>query len=109
MKNKRTRKIGALIMLVIITLSLICMVYADGGATTTTTNKYAKNASDWIMSGIQLVVLVVVAGFSIKHLVKRQFAQFAGFAILASFILVIVYDAKKLKTIGEYIWNIIFN
>lgn len=71
-------------------------------------NSWAKNASDWIMSGVQYVALAIVAAFAVKFIAKRQFIQFAGFLILAAFILVVIYDPQKLKTIGETLYNIIF-
>ncbi len=99
----KNRKMLVAVLTVVLLVSMTCNAYAASP------NTYAKNLYDWLMDGVKLAVLGTVAFFAIKYLVKRQFVQFIGFAILGMFVMTIVYGPDKLKTVGDYLWNIIFN
>lgn len=71
-------------------------------------NTYADNLSNWIMAGVKVIALAIVGAFAVKFLIKRQMIQFIGFLVLAGLILVITYDPMKLKSIGDYLWGVIF-
>ena len=89
------------ILLVTIMLVTSMVVYADG-------NDWAQNINEWVLQGVQLIVLAVIAVFAVKFVAKRQFVQFGGFVVLAMFVLVVVYYPEKLKDLGLALWNIIF-
>ena len=89
-----------LILLVAIMLATTIVVYAD--------NDWAENAKNWVLQGVQYIVLAVIAIFAVKFIAKRQFVQFGGFVVLAMFVLVVVYYPEKLKDLGLTLWNIIF-
>ena len=91
----------SLILLMTIMLVTSMVVYADG-------NDWAQNVNEWVLQGVQYIVLAVIAVFAVKFIAKRQFVQFGGFALLAMFVLVVVYYPEKLKDLGLALWNIIF-
>ncbi|MGE5629651.1 MAG: hypothetical protein ACM3TR_00990 [Caulobacteraceae bacterium] len=91
----------SLILLAAIMLVTTMTVYADG-------NDWAENVKDWVLQGVQYIVLAVIAVFAVKFIAKRQFVQFGGFVVLAMFVLVVVYYPEKLKDLGVTLWNIIF-
>lgn len=72
------------------------------------TNTWAKNLSSWVLDGVKAILVCVIAAFSIKFVVKRQFVQFIGFLILAAFVSVIAFGPDKLQALGNTLWGIIF-
>lgn len=98
--NKETM-MKIVVMTLVFTVSIGYMVLAaDNGP--------ARNISNWLMSGVQVIALALVAVFAVKFLIKRQIVQFISFALLAGLILVFIYDPTKLKSIGDYFYGIIF-
>lgn len=91
----------SLVLMIAIMLITSMVVHADG-------NDWAENTKDWILQGVQYIVLAVIAVFAVKFIAKRQFVQFGGFVVLAMFVLVVVYYPEKLKDLGVALWNIIF-
>ena len=71
-------------------------------------NKYAKNAGGWLLDGIQTLVIVAAAGVIGMFVVKRKFVQMAVALLVSAIIVAIVFQPELLKTIGNYIVNVIF-
>jgi hypothetical protein len=89
-------------------LTMVIALGASSMAYAGTENGWAKNGSDWIRSGVSYAAMAIVAFYAMKHLLKRQFMQFIGFAVLAAFVFVIIGDPSKLASIGNTLYNTIF-
>ncbi len=68
-------------------------------------NKYATNASNWMMSGIQSIATVGAVFIVSKCLISRKFVQMLVSILIAAVILAIVYNPSIMRGIGDYIAN----
>lgn len=73
-----------------------------------TDNTYAKNASDWLLSGIQYITLAFVAFIIFKEITKRKFVQLIITIAISALVLAIVFNPSSLKTVGDSVFNIFF-
>jgi len=71
-------------------------------------NKYAKNAGDWMLNGIQTLVIVAAAGVIGMFVVKRKFVQMAVALLVSAIIVAIVFQPELLKNIGNHLVSVIF-
>lgn len=71
-------------------------------------NTYAKNASDWLLNGIQVITLAVVAFICFKEITKRKFVQLIITIVISAIILSIVYNPSELTTVGDYLFKTVF-
>lgn len=98
-----------------------CKVIASSIATTTLllgtgltayaspgNNKYAKNASDWLINGIQVIVLAGAAFIIGKCLVNRKFVQLIISIVITAIIVALVYNPMTFKSIGDHLVGILF-
>lgn len=77
--------------------------YADTG-----NNKYAKNASDWAISGIQVLVLAGAAFIIGKNLINRKFVHLIVSIVISAIIVALVYNPMMFKSIGDHLVGILF-
>lgn len=70
-------------------------------------NKYATNTSNWLMSGVQSLATVGAVVIVAKCLINRKFVQMLLAVLIAALILAIVYNPSFLRSIGDYIFNVI--
>ncbi|MDK2919619.1 MAG: hypothetical protein PWQ37_2352 [Candidatus Petromonas sp.] len=94
---------------IIKTVLIVSLILAMTTVTAFAENTWAKNTYDWVKDGVWWFALAVIAWIAVKLLLKKMFAQFAGFAVLGAIVLVVIDDPVKLKTLGTTLWNIIFN
>jgi ABC-type uncharacterized transport system permease subunit len=71
-------------------------------------NKYAKNASGWVQSGVQSLVIAAAAVIVGMNIIKRKFVNMLVTVFVAAIIVAIVYNPNILKNIGEYMTGVIF-
>lgn len=92
------------------------VVFASGLITATsvssvvlaTDNKYAKNASDWVLSGVQSLVIAAAVFFIGMSLLQRKFVKTLIMVALSAIIIAISFNPNILKNIGEYLTGILF-
>ncbi|GEM_PF-1928259 len=70
-------------------------------------NKYAKNASNWVMDGIRSIAVAGAIFFIVKAATQRKFVQLIGTVVIAALMLAFVYNPNILRDIGETIVNIV--
>lgn len=70
-------------------------------------NKYAKNASNWIMDGIRSIAVAGAIFFIVQAATQRKFVKLIGTIVIAALMLAFVYNPNILRDIGETIVNIV--
>lgn len=70
-------------------------------------NKYATNASDWLMSGVRSLATVGAVVIVAKCLINHKLIKMIISILIAAIILAIVYNPSLMRGMGEYLFNVI--
>ncbi|WP_027633436.1 TcpD family membrane protein [Clostridium hydrogeniformans] len=92
----------------VIYTSVTILILVNSTTVLAAENKYAKNASDWVLSGAQALVMAAAAVIIGTFILKKKFTQMAVAIAISAIIISIVYNPTLLKTIGEYLTHVIF-